>query len=129
MPQLAEGSNRFLESTPAILPFYQARAGLILTLAIGVERLRRYSLEQQKALEELLQKQSIPYLGRIEERGAFFAMPHQQARLIAERLVKVGIICDAREGLLRFCPDILNTQDELKTAVWKLAKIWKQFDT
>ena len=106
---MSAGGNRFLESTPAILPFYQARAGLKLTLAIGVERLRHYSLVQQKNLEELLQKQSIPYLGNIEERGAFIAMPHQQARLIAERLVKVRIICDAREGLLRFCPGILNT--------------------
>ena len=30
----AKGANGWLESTPAVLPFYQARAGLDFTLAI-----------------------------------------------------------------------------------------------
>ncbi len=125
-PQLAAGGNRFLESTPAILPFYQARAGLLLTLAIGVERLRRYSLIQQRYLEDLLQNDGIPFLGRADERGAFIAIPDRQAQQIAERLEKTGIICDAREGLLRFCPDILNTREELAMSVAKLAEIRKR---
>ncbi|HHZ70999.1 MAG TPA: aminotransferase class V-fold PLP-dependent enzyme [Methylococcaceae bacterium] len=123
-PQLAHGGNRFFESTPAILPFYQARAGLMFTLAIGVDRLRCYSLKQQKAIESLLQKQDIPFLGQSEERGAFIAIPHPQAKFLAKSLISAGVICDAREGLLRFCPDILNTQDELMIAVDKLAEIW-----
>lgn len=124
-PHLAAGGNRFLESTPAILPFYQARAGLMLTLALGVERLRRYSLKQQVHLETLLQNHDIPFLGQPAERGAFISIPHQHAQLIAERLEQNGVICDAREGMLRFCPDILNTQEELQVAVERLAKNWK----
>jgi kynureninase len=123
-PQLSLGGNRFFESTPAILPFYQARAGLMFTLAIGVDRLRCYSVKQQKAIESLLQKQGIPFLGQSEERGAFIAIPHPQSEFIAKSLISAGVICDAREGLLRLCPDILNTQDELITAVDKLAEIW-----
>ena len=123
-PQLSLGSHRFFESTPAILPFYQARAGLMFTLAIGVDRLRCYSVKQQKAIESLLQKQGIPFLGQSEERGAFIAIPHPQSEFIAKSLISAGVICDAREGLLRLCPDILNTQDELITAVDKLAEIW-----
>jgi len=126
-PALASGGNRFLESTPAILPFYQARAGLQFTLAIGVDRLRQYSVKQQLYLEALLQNHDIPFLGSTEERGAFIAIPDQQAQLIAEKLEKSGIICDAREGLLRFCPDILNTQEELTIAVDKLAEILAAF--
>ena len=125
-PQLADGGNRFLESTPAILPFYQARAGLKFTLSIGIDRLHRYSLQQQKDLEELLQNNGIPFLGRMEERGAFIAIPHQQAQLIADRLENNGVICDAREGLLRFCPDLLNTWEEMIIAVEKLAEIQNQ---
>ena len=125
-PQLADGGNRFLESTPAILPFYQARAGLIFTLAIGVGRLRRYSLQQQKDLEDALLNKGIPFLGKLEERGAFIAIPHPQAQLIADRLENNGIICDARESLLRLCPDLLNTRDELIFAVDKLAGIWNR---
>jgi kynureninase len=124
--QLANGGNRFLESTPAILPFYQARAGLLFTLSIGVDRLRRYSLQQQKELGKLLQKYGIPFLGQMEERGAFIAIPHHQAQLIADKLGENGVICDAREGLLRFCPDLLNTREELIMAVEKLAEIQKR---
>jgi kynureninase len=127
-PELAAGGNRFLESTPAILPFYQARAGLQLTLAIGVERLRRYSLQQQHFLEDLLNRNGIPFLGRPEARGAFISIPHPAAAGIAERLEKAGIICDAREGLLRFCPDFLNTREELAAAAAELAKILKILD-
>lgn len=123
-PELAAGGNRFLESTPAILPFYQARAGLLLALALGVERLRRYSLKQQRDLEGLLKQHDIPFLGRTEARGAFISIPHPRAPIIAERLEKTGIVCDAREGLLRFCPDILNTREELAVTAAELTKIW-----
>ena len=126
VPQFADGGNRFLESTPAILPFYQARAGLIFTLAISVDRLRRYSLQQQKDLEGALLNKGIPFLGKLEERGAFIAIPHPQAQLIADRLENNRIICDARESLLRLCPDLLNTRDELIFAVDKLADIWNR---
>lgn len=123
LPESGPGGNRFLESTPAILPFYQARAGLNFTRAVGVERLRSYSLKQQKILEEFLDAHDIPFLGSPEERGAFIAIPDPNAQRIAERLQKVGVICDAREGLLRFCPDILNTRDELEVAIARLAEI------
>jgi len=123
-PALAAGGNRFLESTPAVLPFYQARAGLTLTLALGVERLRRYSLKQQLFLEDLLHQHGIPCLGRAEERGAFIAIPHRHAQAVAETLGQAGVICDAREGLLRCCPDMLNTREELTIAADKLAEIW-----
>lgn len=122
-PQLANDGNRFLESTPATLPFYQARAGLNFTLSIGIDRLRRYSLFQQKQLEDLLQEKDIPYLGRIEGRGAFIAIPHPQAQVLADRLEQNNVICDAREGLLRFCPDLLNTREELVIAIEKLAHL------
>ena len=90
-----------------------------------MERLRQYSIQQQHFLEQLLTDSEIPFLGQTGERGAFIAMPHQQADLIAEKLEVEGIICDAREGLLRFGPDLLNTKAELVLAVEKLDKVWK----
>ena len=39
-PRFAAGGDGWLESTPAILPIYQARAGQLFTQAIGVSRLR-----------------------------------------------------------------------------------------
>lgn len=122
-PEPGPGGNRFLESTPAVLPFYQARAGLTFTLAVGVDRLRRHSLQQQSLLEALLSNQGIPFLGNRQERGAFIAIPDPNAQPIAERLQQAGVVCDAREGLLRLCPDLLNTDDELAAAVDRLAEI------
>jgi len=85
--------------------------------------LRRHSLQQQSLLEELLSDQGIPFLGNPQERGAFIAIPDPNAQPIAERLQQAGVVCDAREGLLRLCPDLLNTHDELAAAVDRLAEI------
>ena len=124
-PQFASGGNAFLESTPAILPFYQARAGLKFTLGIGVKRLRSYSLQQQHFIEDLLQQHDIPFLGKTGNRGAFIAIPHPQAEAIATQLKHAGSICHSTENLLRLCPDLLNTEQELSLAINKLSKIWK----
>ena len=124
-PRLAKGGNAFLESTPAILPFYQARAGLQFTLNIGVQRLRDYSLKQQQLIEKLLHQYNIPFIVTKENRGAFIAIPHRQAEALVSRLKASHVICDAREHLLRICPDLLNTQEELASAMEKLSLIWK----
>src|SRR4029077_1200262 len=47
-PRFAAGGNAWLQSNPAVLPLYQARAGQIFTQAVGVARLRAYSLEMQR---------------------------------------------------------------------------------
>ena len=112
-PALASGGNAFLESTPPILPYYQAKAGLEFTLGIGVDRLREYSLKQQARFTELLSGQGIEVLGIPEKRGAFLTINHPEARAIAERLKASNIIVDARDNLLRICPDILTTDEEL----------------
>src|SRR5205085_9627134 len=39
-PRFAAGGDGWRESTPAVLPAYQARAGQVFTQQIGVERLR-----------------------------------------------------------------------------------------
>ena len=124
-PKRAKGGDAFLESTPAILPFYQARAGLQFTLNLGIQRLRDYSLKQQQLIENLLQQHNIPFLSKAEDRGAFLAIPHQQAEVLVTRLKAMNVICDARANLLRLCPDLLNTEEEITIAIEKLSSIWK----
>ena len=74
-PQYAAGGDAFLESTPPVLPFYQARAGQIFTLAIGVERLRAHSLGMQQRLAGLLRDRGFSAQGgdqrprRVRRRG------------------------------------------------------------
>ncbi|MCG8487266.1 MAG: aminotransferase class V-fold PLP-dependent enzyme [Chromatiales bacterium] len=124
VPDIAPGGNALLESTPAVLPWYQARAGLELTRAIGVERLRDYSLMQQGLLGRLLAEKGIPVFGRPDASGAFVAIADADAAHHARQLLQAGVRADAREGFLRLCPDILNRRAELETAVERLIDIW-----
>jgi kynureninase len=122
-PSFAQGADGWLESTPAVLPFYQARAGLELALAMGVERLRAYSLTQQAILTGQLAKWGIAALGASEPRGAFIVISTPKAEAAAARLAEEGVIVDAREGLLRLCPDVLNPSDELIEAAGRVANV------
>lgn len=118
----AQGANGWLESTPAVLPFYQARAGLEFTLAIGVDRLRAYSLAQQATLVEYLSNYGIATFAQAEPHGAFVSIPDLNSESAIARLLREDVIADAREGLLRLCPDILNSSYELMEAAERIAR-------
>jgi kynureninase len=122
-PRFAPAAEGWLESTPAVLPFYQARAGFELTLALGVERLRAYSLLQQAILIDQLAEQGIAILGAGLPRGAFVAIPAAKAEAAAARLHTKSVVADARGDLLRLCPDILNSAQELVEAASCVADV------
>ena len=120
-PQWGEGGDAFLESTPPVLTWYQARAGQILTLALGVERLRAYSLAQQRKLMDLLHERDVHASGSNADHGAFCVVSfasHAEgaATRCAQGLAARGLACDARGPWLRLCPDILTSDDELQRA-------------
>ena len=115
-PRFAAGGDGWLESTPPILPHYQARAGQIFTKTIGVARLRDYSLAQQRRLIALLAERSVSATGGLGDRGAFIVVERERATEIAEALRAQGIVVDARGRYLRFCPDCLTTDEELLRA-------------
>ena len=120
-PQWGDGGDAFLESTPPVLTWYQARAGQILTLALGVERLRAYSLAQQRRLMDLLHERDVHASGSNADHGAFCVVSfasHAEgaATRCAQGLAARGLACDARGPWLRLCPDILTSDDELKRA-------------
>lgn len=121
--RFAKGAEGWLESTPAILPFYQARAGLEFTLALGVERLRAYSLAHQSLLTNELQQRGVACFAPDQPRGAFVAVAHPHPASVIERLAAEGVIADARNGLLRFCPDILTSSEELRDAAGRIARV------
>ena len=115
-PQFAVGGDAFLESTPAILPWYQARAGQVFTLAVGVERLRAYSLGQQRRLVALLRERGVDAEGGSADRGAFVIIRDPHAVELAVVLQERGVHGDARGSYLRLCPDVLTTDAELVAA-------------
>src|SRR5215467_7671846 len=119
--EFAPGGDAFMESTPAILPWYQARAGQVFTLAIGVERLRAHSLGQQRRLVSLLAGKGIEAEGGTEDRGAFVVIRDLEAVALARALERRGVYGDARGSFLRLCPDVLTTDAELVAAAERLA--------
>jgi kynureninase len=122
-PRLAEGGDAWMESTPPILTWYQARAGQRFTLGIGVDRLRAQSLELQRALVALLAERGIAAQGGTADRGAFVVVRRDDAGTLAERMRAAGIDVDARGRSLRLCPDVLTTADELRRAADVLARV------
>src|SRR5918999_3004680 len=80
-PQFAPGGDAWLESTPPVLAPFQALAGLEVTLALGVERIRVYNLEQKAFLEALL-----PVEGAGKDHGAFVTLKRRDAKALAAAL-------------------------------------------
>jgi kynureninase len=121
--QFAEGGNAFLESTPPVLTFYQARAGQQLALALGPARIRDYSRAQQQRLVALLAERGIPARGGGDDHGAFVVVTDARARRWTDALAARGIVTDARGHHLRLCPDVLTRDEELVRAADALAAL------
>lgn len=123
----AGNGDAWLESTPMVLAAYQARAGLELTLALGVDRLHAYNLEQQQRLVAELRRHDVP-VREIEPRGAFVLIPTSDVKRDVARISEQGVMTDGRPcpsgrgGHVRLCPDILTTTGEMTEAARRVAR-------
>ncbi|MBL4590756.1 MAG: aminotransferase class V-fold PLP-dependent enzyme [Phycisphaerales bacterium] len=127
-PAYAPGGDAWLEATPPAITYFQARSGLALTNALGVDRLRDYSLHQQQLLQTMLTDAKIP--PRIlDHHGAFTILAVRDGPVCIEKTKAAGVNADGRPcpttGVfhVRLCPDILSTADELAQAVDRMAPI------
>jgi kynureninase len=125
LPDRAVGGDGWLESTPPILIYYQARAGLEFTLEVGIDRLRDYSLRQQALLRAELVRNGVQCFQPSEPShyGAFALVPSSSAHEASNRLRELGVNTDARGNAIRFGPDILTTEDELRETANIVARI------
>lgn len=131
LPEYAAGGDGWLEATPPVLTYYQARAGLDLTLALGVDRLRAYSLGQLGFLRESLHDAGVRtelINARPEDHGAYLLIPVEDGKEAVAALRRAGVNTDARPSpaggrwFVRLCPDILNTRAELASAATIVAR-------
>jgi kynureninase len=115
----------FLESTPAVLPIYQARAGIEIVQHLGVENLRAYSLQQQSFLRQTFAREGVNFVSPDDPKhyGAFSFVQSENAAEDAGRLKKAGVNVDARADKIRFCPDILNSEEEMVRAAKIAAQV------
>ena len=121
-PLFAAGGDGFLESTPPVLLPYQAVAGLQLTAALGVARIRAYGLASSRHLIDALAAHGVEAEGGREDMGAFVVIRHGHAAEIAEGLGNSGIKVDARAQYLRLTPDLLTRHAEITDAAAAVAR-------
>jgi kynureninase len=122
-PRFAQGGNALLESTPPVLTYYQARAGQQLTLALGVDRIRAYSMDRLTRLKRYLADSGIAANGADEAHGAFLTVEHPAAATLAAELQRSNITTDARGRFLRLSPDYLTPDAALREAATTLASV------
>jgi kynureninase len=122
-PRFADGGDAFLESTPPVLTYYQARAGQQLTLLIGVDRIRAYSLDRLNRLKRYLAGFGVAAEGADGEHGAFLTIETDAAVSLAEELERNGITTDARNKFLRLTPDYLTPDAFLRDAAASVASV------
>lgn len=128
LPSFAAGGDAWLEATPPILTYFQALPGLMLCNAIGIDRLRAYSLDQQQILANALEQHRLtPRL--LEYRGAYILLETSDGHAAIELLKSVGVNADARplprsgSWVVRLCPDLLNTTQELHESASRIASV------
>jgi kynureninase len=123
-PKLKAGGDAFLEGTPAVSMWYQARSGQEFVLAMGVERLREYSLCQLSALRGYLAYAGVENVtGGDLRHGAFLTVRQKNATKIPALLEQEGVSCDARGEVLRICPDCLTRDEEMRRAAEILGRV------
>jgi len=122
-PRFAAGGDAFLESTPSVLSWYQARAGQQFTLGLGVQRLRDYSLDRLRRLKRYLAAHGIEAQGADDAHGAFLTVEHPAAPALSDALREHSIVTDARNRWLRLCPDCLTLDGALADAATALAAV------
>jgi kynureninase len=125
-PRFAPGGDAFLESTPPVLTYYQARAGQQLTLLLGVGRIRAYNLDRLARLKQYLAAAGIVAQGADEQHGGFLTVEHVEARSLAGSLERHGISTDARSRWLRLSPDYLTTDAQMREAAEAVARCCRQ---
>jgi kynureninase len=113
---LAEDGNRWMESTMPILPYVQALAGLELLDEVGVDRIRRFTLDRLDAWRSAMRQNGLDVFAPSEPEawGAYGLWPREDFAQVVPQLKSAGVNVDARSGFIRFGPDLLTTDEELE---------------
>jgi len=128
----AHGAWRFLTGTPAVPSFLACRPGYRMIAAVGVEAIRRRSVELTETLIRRADAHGIEVRSPRdpERRGASVTLAHDDGERICRKLVAEGILCDFRPGSgLRFGPHFFNTDEECERAIDRLAELALEQET
>jgi kynureninase len=124
--EYAEGTARFLTGTPNVPALYAATAGYDVIEEIGVERIRKRSMEQTALLVELFDEAGFDVVSPRDptRRGGSVVVRLPGFEAVHAELERRDILCDHRPDVgLRFGPHFFNTDDELHYAVEQIVEI------
>ncbi len=121
-----EGIQSWAESTPTVLPPYQARAGLEFALEIGVDRMRAYNLEILAEVRQILKPHGGYTPSDPNAWGGYALLPMgstESATRVSNLLKDEGVNTDSRSGCVRFGPDVLTSAEDIRLLVSALKKV------
>lgn len=121
----AEGARRFNTGTPPMINAYAARAGLKLLSEIGVDRIENYlsklsSFAIHYAKEKDFKLASPEDLNKKASNTAIF-IPN--APEMEKLLHQHNIIISSRNDVIRISPHFYNTEEDIATAIDKMAHL------
>jgi kynureninase len=120
------GSYKFLNGTPAIPALYTCQAGIDIVTKIGVDEIRRHSLELTTRLLNAASARgwATKTPQNPTERGGTVTVDIPNAREISEELKVREFIVDYRANAgIRISPHFYNTTQEIDETVSEIEKI------
>jgi selenocysteine lyase/cysteine desulfurase len=110
----AEDTRRFAGGTPAVLPSQVSRPGLAILREIGVDAIRRRSLELTDRIIARADEAGVPVATprSPERRGGIVVLRFPGDEAVARDLIASGFICSYRGGL-RIAPHFYNADEEI----------------
>jgi len=123
----ADGVRRFAAGTPAVLPSLFSRPGLAIVRGLGVEAIRRRSLEQTDRIIALADEAGLAVATprAHERRGGIVALRFPGDEAVARELVASGFVCSYRGGL-RIAPHFYNTDEEVNLFMDELVRRFRR---
>lgn len=120
------GSYKFLNGTPMVQAFYTCQAGLDIVAEIGVERIRRRSLEMTSRLLKMADDRNWPVFTPLEDehRGGTVALNIPNAEAISKHLLANDFLIDFRPGTgIRVSPHFYNTDQEIDDLINEIDRV------
>lgn len=121
---------RFLNGTPHIPAFYAAAPGLEIIRKVGVEKIRRRSLELTRRLMERARERGwrVHTPEADHERGGTVTLDVPRGPDVLQELLRRDVLVDYRPHAgIRCSPHFYNTEEEVDRVVTEIADILASF--
>ncbi len=127
--RLRDDARRFETGTYTLPQAWTASGGLEIIHEVGVENIRRRSIELTARLIELLQELKLDILSPLESssRGGLVRVRipggRERADAVLHELFARNVVLDSRHDTLRISPHFFNNEDDLERCVEELQDV------